>query len=43
MYGDEGHDVDGDPEVPVEEEGEVGTDGGTQAHKLTPTVQEPSA
>ena len=41
MDGDESHDVDGHAEVPVEEEGEVGAHGGSQAHKLTPAVQEP--
>ncbi len=34
-----GHDVDGDPKVPVEKEWKVSADMIIQAHKLTTTVE----
>ena len=36
---DDGHDVDGDPKVPEEEEWKVSADMIIQAHKLTTTVE----
>ena len=42
MNCNDGHDVNGDPQVPEEEEGKVYAHVIIQAHKLTSTVKKPN-